>query len=329
VGIVLLTGATGFVGSHLQSRLVAAGFAVRCATRDPDRARGAHPEVEWVELDSNRSETLEPAMRGVQAAVFLIHGMGGGPGYEERESLSAKLFAAAAFRAGLERIVYLGGVEPRGVPSRHLKSRLVTGQILRSGPVPVFELRASMIIGKGSISWQIVRDLAARLPAMLLPRWLATRSQPVAVDDVVDAIVAALILPLDTAGPYDLPGPETLTAKDILFRIAALRGRRPLALSVPILTPRLSSYWLQFVTGADYQVARELVEGLSSDLVASGRDFWTLMPGHRLVSFDDAARRAMAGDEGSPARRTRLFEWAVSIVSRRSDRGPARRGSRT
>jgi uncharacterized protein YbjT (DUF2867 family) len=321
VRTVLLTGATGFVGSHTQRRLVAEGFSVRCATRDPERARRNLPELDWVLLDVNRSETIEPAMRGAEAAIYLVHGMAGGPGYEERETVSATAFAEAARRAGLERIVYLGGAAPRGVPSRHLGSRLMTGRILRAGAVPVFELRASMIVGHGSISWQIVRDLAARLPVMLLPNWLGTRSQPIAIDDVVEALTAALSLPLDAAGVHDLPGPEILTAKDILFRIAALRGSRPLTLSVPVLSPHLSSYWLKFVTGADYHVARELVDGLSSDLLASGRGFWELLPDHHLVPFDTAARRAMARDEGSPGS-THVLERVVAMVSRRTGQPP-------
>lgn len=322
MSIVLLTGATGFVGSHLLPQLVARGLSVRCGTRDPERAARETPpveKVEWVALDVNRPETIAPAMRGARAAIFLVHAMSGGPGYEEREQASASAFSDAAASAGLERIVYLGGIAPAGVPSRHLKSRLMTGERLRAGAVPTFELRASMIVGRGSISWQIVRDLAARLPAMLLPKWLETRSQPIAIDDVVHAILAALDLPIGDAGAHDLPGPETLTAKEILFRIAALRGTRPFAFSVPVLSPHLSSYWLKFVTGADYHVARELVEGLSSDIVASGKGFWTKLPGYQLTSFDDAARSAMADETGSPARKP-FLERAVAVLSRRPSR---------
>jgi uncharacterized protein YbjT (DUF2867 family) len=299
--------------------LEAAGFSVRCATRNPERARQSRPELDWVELDVNRHESIAPALLGASAAIYLVHGMTAGPGYAERESESARAFADAAATAGLERIVYLGGVAPRGQPSRHLQSRLRTGEILRAGRVPVFELRAAMIVGHGSISWQIVRDLAARLPAMLLPRWLATRSQPIGIDDVVDAIVAALGLPLDLAGVHDLPGPEILTAKEILFRIAALRGTRPVALSVPVLSPHLSSYWLKFVTGADYHVARELIEGLSSDLLAANDTFWSRLPGHRRVPFDEAARRAMAAEQASGADSQSFIERAVSLISRRAE----------
>jgi uncharacterized protein YbjT (DUF2867 family) len=176
-----------------------------------------------------------------------------------------------------------------------------------------------MIVGHGSISWQIVRDLAARLPAMLLPRWLETRSQPVAIDDVVHAIVAALELPLKEAGIHDLPGPETLTAKEILLRIAALRGTRPVTVGVPVLSPHLSSYWLKFVTGADYRVARELVDGLSSDLVAPNDGLWRLLPDHRRLSFDEAARRALLEQDRTGEHSGHLLERAVALLSKRSE----------
>ena len=312
---VLLTGATGFVGTRVCPELEAAGFSVRRATRHPATAAKGDPDAKWVELDVNRAETIGGSLRGVRSAIYLVHGMAGGPGYEERDRTAALAFRRAAADAGLERLVYLGGAAPRGRPSRHLRSRLATGEILRAGKVPVFELRASMIIGRGSVSWQIVRDLAARLPAMLLPRWLGTRSQPIGIDDVAHGIVAALKLPIEAAGVHDLPGPEILTAKEILLRIAALRGTRPITFDVPILSPRLSSYWLKFVTGADYQVARELVEGLSSDLIASGRGLWEKVPDHRLASFDEAARRALA-EEPTVRSRGKMVEQALAKISR-------------
>ena len=294
-GRILLAGATGFVGRHLLPVLVESGALVRCGTRDRSRVDAEAPQrVEWVHLDLADCGSVERAMAGCRAAVYLVHAMGGGKGYEERERIQAQNFAVAASQ--LERIVYLGGVAPSGPSSAHLQSRITTGELLRQGTAPVFELRAGMIIGEGSISWQIVRDLAARLPAMILPRWLSSRSQPVAIADVVGALAAALTLPAAMAGVYDLPGPETLSAKEILVRIARLRGKRPIMLSVPILSPRLSSYWLKLVSGADYSVARELVLGLSSDSLATQPHFWTHLPEHELMTFDEAARQAMKSE---------------------------------
>jgi uncharacterized protein YbjT (DUF2867 family) len=258
---------------------------------------------------------MKPAFDGVRSAIYLVHAMSQGPGYEARELASAGAFAEEAASAGLERIVYLGGVAPKGRPSRHLRSRIATGEALRSGKVPVFELRAAMIVGHGSTSFRIVRDLAARLPAMLLPRWLANRSQPIAIDDVAVAIRETLVLPLEASGIYALPGPEILSGVDVLLRIARLLGMRPLTLSVPVLSPRLSSYWLRFVTGADYHVARELVDGLSSDLLATGRSFWDLSTGHTLLTFDEAVQRALA-EEARPGLTQALLERAVARIAR-------------
>ena len=300
--VVLLTGATGFVGSRVRPLLVAAGYRVRCASRHPERASRSAPNnalrdpqrgTSWVKLDVSKPETLGAALDGARAAIYLVHGMAEGAGYEERERAAAVNFREEARRRGRERFVYLGGVAPSGAASHHLESRLRTGALLREGGVPVFELRAGMIVGYGSTSFKIVRDLAFRLPVMVLPRWLASESEPVAIDDVAFAVERALALPLDHAGIYDLPGPERLSAKEILVRVAALRGSHPLMVSVPFLTPRLSSYWLKLVSGADFRVARELVAGLESDLVATGRPFWELVPEHRLAPFDVAARRAV------------------------------------
>jgi uncharacterized protein YbjT (DUF2867 family) len=314
--VVLLTGATGFVGSRLAPALVRGGRRVRCATRDPARARRTHPALDWIELDLDQRHGVKPALAGVNTAFYLVHGMSQGKGYAERELEAARTFAEEAEAAGLERIVYLGGVAPRDGASRHLRSRLATGRVLKSGRVPVFELRAAMIVGDGSISFRIVRDLAARLPAMLLPRWLANRSQPIGIDDVVFALVQSLDVPIDLAGIYDLPGPEVLSGKDILLRLAELRGTRPWTLGVPVLSPRLSSYWLKFVTGADYQVARELVDGLSSDLLATQREFWELIPRHQRTSFDEAARRALADEHTPHSATSKLVEKAVARIAR-------------
>lgn len=320
---VLLTGATGFVGRNVLPALTEAGFAVRCASRRPGRAAANDDPVRWVTLDVERPETLEPALRGVRSVLYLVHGMSAGGDYERRERASAERFAEEADRAGVRRIVYLGGVAPMGTPSKHLRSRLATGEILRKGPVPTVELRAGMVIGAGSESWRIVRDLSMRLPAMLLPQWLRSRSQPIAVDDVVVALVAALRLPDEQVGCYDLPGPETLTARDILFRIARLRGMEPLAVNVPVLTPKLSSYWLRFVTRANYQVAQELVNGLTSDLISPDEGFWRLLPDHERMPFDKAATRALQDEEASVPLSGRAFEAVVRRMARHRSRKDA------
>lgn len=316
---VFLSGATGFVGSHLYPRLRGAGLEVRCGTRSVDRANRNHPDRQWVEFDVERPETLRPALEGCRTAYYLIHQMGGGEDYREREGWSALSFRRAAEDAGLERIVYLGGVAPRGRASEHLISRLETGEILRGGDVSTIELRAAMIIGPGSASWRIVRDLAARLPVMILPKWTQSRSEPVYIDDVVEALAAALTLDVEDSQWFDIPGPEALTVKEILTRTARQMGHHPGQMPVPLLTPRLSSFWLRFVTREDLGLARELVEGLRSDLLAEDDRFWDRIGHTDRVEFDEAVRR-MLRDTESASLPGRIYEWLVGKVTPDPDR---------
>lgn len=308
-GSVLLTGATGFVGRHLFAALDAAGLSVACGTRDPESARRRWPEREWVEIDLDRPHTLEPALAGRRKAFYLVHGMGGGAAsdYVEREAGAARDFAAAAARAGIERIVYLGGVAPAGEPSRHLASRLAVGEILRAGEVPTTELRAAMVVGTGGSSWRIVRDLAKRLPAMVLPSWLRNRSSPVFVDDVTIALLGAL--DFEGSGWFDLPGPEVLSHRDLLVRVAKRFGFEPRMVDVPFVTPRLSSYWIGLVSGADLDLARELVEGLTSDLLPTGESVWDRLPGRHPTPLDRAIGEAIA-DEGPEGARSQAWQSA-------------------
>jgi uncharacterized protein YbjT (DUF2867 family) len=309
---VLLTGATGFVGRHLDPILLAAGHSVRSATRRPEEAG---TDREWVRLDLQDGKGLASALEGIEVVYYLVHAMAEGVGYHEREHVAAERLVAAAADANVGRIVYLGGVEPKGPPSEHLASRLETGRILRAGSVPCLELRAGMIIGAGSASWKICRDLAARLPFMVLPRWLASRCEPVSIDDVVAALCAAAGMPAHASAVYDLPGPETLTAEEILLRIAAQRGTRPRTVHVPILTPRLSSYWLRLVSGADFSIARELVLGLGSDLVSTNPPFWERMPGYERRSLDESIRSAFE-NEGPGSAGMQVLEAVARRLSR-------------
>jgi uncharacterized protein YbjT (DUF2867 family) len=298
---VLLTGATGFVGRAVEPMLVRAGWAVRGLTRQARRARPPTSGVEWVEGNIASSADVARVLEGVSAAVYLIHEMGQGPNFEQREVDEAGRFAEAATRAGLERIVYLGGVAPSGEASPHLHSRLAVGQTLRSGPVPTIELRASMIIGHGSLSWLIVRDLVARLPVMVLPAWLRSRTEPVAIDDVVAALVAAVDLPSTGNTSFDLPGPEVLSGRQILEEAARqMHLAPPLAIEVPVLTPWLSSHWVRLVTRAEWSVAREVVVGLTHDLLARDDRFWRQIGHARRLSFAEAASRALAAEGPTP-----------------------------
>jgi uncharacterized protein YbjT (DUF2867 family) len=303
---VLVTGATGFIGRALLPVLIERGYRVVAGSRHPPTSGVDDMGVEWRACDLLRPESLPAAMADVRMAYYLVHSMGSGQArYRDLERRAALAFTMAAAHGGLERIIYLGGPAPHGRPSEHLLSRLEVGETLRAGRVPTLELRASMVIGAGGASWQIVRDLAMRLPAMVLPRWLDSRMRPVALEDVVTALVSAAEMPLQESAWFDLPGPETLSGREILERIAALRRRRIPALEVPLLTPRLSALWLKLVTRADFTLARELVMGLGEDLLPRDEAFWPLIGHTHLVPFDDAAGRALATE--SPA--DGLWPW--------------------
>ncbi len=294
---VLLTGATGFVGNAVRPALAANGWRVRCLTRDAARARRRQPALDWVEGDVGDAASSARALAGCRAAIYLVHGIGEGADYHQREVAAATTFCRAAHAAGVERIVYLGGVAPAGSGSEHLRSRLDVGEALRSGPVTTIELRASMIVGHGSLSWLIVRDLAARLPFMILPQWLKSRTQPVAIADVVIALVRALDLPVTASAAFDIPGPFTMSGKEILEETARVLGLpHPRMLAVPLLTPRLSSLWVRFVTRAKWSVAREVVVGLTDDLLARDDRFWRLIDHPNRLTFAEGARLALDGD---------------------------------
>jgi uncharacterized protein YbjT (DUF2867 family) len=296
---LLLTGATGFVGGAVRPVLAQGKWRVRCLTRDAERARRREPTLDWVQGDVADSASCAPALEGCQAALYLVHGIGEGKDYRRHEVTAAETFSKAAAAAGVERIVYLGGVAPVGAGSEHLRSRLDVGEALRAGPVKTIELRASMIVGHGSLSWLIVRDLAARLPIMVLPRWLRSRTQPVAIGDVVIALLRALDQSLATSTWFDIPGPATISGKEILEETAQVMGlRHPRMVAVPFLSPRLSSLWVRFVTRAQWSVAREVVVGLTEDLLARDDHFWQLIDHPRRLSFAEAARLALDAERG-------------------------------
>jgi len=317
---VLLTGATGFVGSAVRPALAAMGWHVRCLTRDVAQARKRQPALDWVGGDVADAASCARALDGCQAALFLVHGIGEGANYHRQEVAAATTFCHAAASAGVERIVYLGGVAPAGSGSEHLRSRLEVGEALRSGSVKTVELRASMIVGHGSLSWLIVRDLAARLPLMILPKWLKSRTQPVAIADVVIALVRALDLELPASACFDIPGPFTLSGKEILEETARVLGLpHARMIEAPLLSPRLSSLWVRFVTRAKWSVAREVVVGLTEDLLARDDGFWRLIEHPNRLTFAEGARLALDSERSqTPSRGTwGAIEHARGLRERR------------
>lgn len=323
-GRILLTGATGFVGDAVYPMLRARGWQVTCATRSPQAARIRQPDRRWVHVDVDDPRTLAPALIGHKASLYLVHGMRGAKGdYIEREALAAQRFGQAAQEAGLQRVVYLGGILPAGPVSTHLASRIEAGRALRTAFSQTVELRASMIIGAKSESWMMVRDLATRLPALVLPAWLGSKTQPIAIDDVVFALVEALALPPSRAGVYDVPGPETLSGYAILKRVAHAQGQDPYMLRVPHLAPRLTQPWVRWLTRADGRIAKELVQGLTSDIVAHGKRIWDYVPAHERLSFDEAVRRALRDERLLLSWRARVMENLLHRVTRKSDTAPS------
>ena len=288
------------MGGAVYPALVAAGWDVRCATRDGERAAAQWPSRNWVTADVADRDSTVRALEGCDSALYLVHGMATASGdFHRAEVAQAETFLRAAEDAGVRRIVYLGGVTaPSSDASAHLRSRRDVGETLRSGSVSAIELRASMIIGHGSLSWLIVRDLAARLPVMVLPRWLKSRTEPVAINDVVVAVLGALDLVVDGSEWFGVPGPEVLSGREILERTADVLGRpRPIMIEVPFLTPKLSSHWVRFVTRAEWSVAREIVVGLKEDLLADDARFWERIGHTSLQDFDEAARRTISDEK--------------------------------
>src|SRR5829696_4165962 len=265
---ILLTGATGYVGGRLLRRLEASGRHVRCLVRDGSRLGSTAVTTEVVTGDCLDEASLERALAGVHCAYYLVHSMSGGRDFEDRDRRAAANFGRAAARAGVKRIIYLGGLtDASGSLSAHLRSRAETGEILRASDVPVVEFRSSIIIGAGSLSFEMIQALVERLPIMVCPRWVATLTQPIAIDDVVAYLEASLDLPAGVRTIFEIGGPDTVSYGDIMRTYARLRGLRRWLLPVPFLTPHLSGLWLALVTPAQARVGRSLVEGLKNSTI--------------------------------------------------------------
>ncbi len=268
---ILLTGATGYVGGLLLPLLESRGHRVRCLARRPGRLRQRpHPLTEIVQGDVRDSASLSLAMAGVDVAIYLIHSMGSAGSFEDADREAAGRFGAAAAAAGARRIVYLGGLgDGRDDLSPHLRSRRETGEVLRESGVPVIELRASIVIGAGSLSFEMVRSLVERLPVMICPKWVAVKAQPIAVGDVLGYLVAAA--EDDTAGSAvcEIGGPDVVSYGDIMREYARQRGLKRLLIPVPLLTPRLSSLWLRLVTPLYASVGRWLIDGMRNQTIVT------------------------------------------------------------
>ncbi|HXG89601.1 MAG TPA: SDR family oxidoreductase [Vicinamibacterales bacterium] len=268
---VLVTGATGYIGGRLVPVLETAGVRLRCLARRPaSLAARVSSTTEVVAGDLFDPTSLDSALAGIDVAYYLVHSMGAHGDYLEKDRVAARNFGDAAQRAGVKRIVYLGGLATDDAAlSNHLKSRLETGQILRESGVPVVEFRASVVIGSGSLSFELIRALVERLPVMICPRWVSTLAQPIGIDDVLAYLAAALDLPHGDSRTFEIGGADRASYGDLMRQYARQRGLQRLMISVPFLTPRLSSLWLGLVTPVYARVGRELIAGLKNNSVVT------------------------------------------------------------
>jgi uncharacterized protein YbjT (DUF2867 family) len=320
---VLLTGATGYIGGRLLRRFEEGGRAIRCLVRQPARLGATGPATEVLQGDCLDEASLDRALAGVHSAYYLVHSMAGGPDFADLDRRAAGNFGRAAARAGVRRIIYLGGLTDEiGALSTHLKSRAETGEVLRRSGVPVIEFRASIVIGAGSLSFEMIRALVERLPVMICPRWVATLTQPVAVDDVLAYLEGALDLPEGASGIFEIGGPEVVSYGDMMREYARLRGLHRWLLPVPVLTPYLSGLWLALVTPAQAGVGRALVEGLRNATVvrsAAARETFRIEPMPIRAAFANAI------EEGAAAARNEDTRTVVVDVPPAQAFAPVRR----
>lgn len=320
---ILLTGATGYVGGRLLAELQSGGYRVRCLARRPEylapRA-GEHTEI--VAGDCLDPTSLAAACAGVDTAYYLVHSMGSGGDFSAQDRTAAGQFGAAARDAGVRRIIYLGGLGAAGPQlSAHLRSRHETGEALRASGVPVVEFRASIILGSGSLSFELIRALVERLPVMVCPRWVRTPAQPIAIEDVLAYLLAAIDLPADQCGIFEIGGADRVSYAGIMQEYARQRGLRRLMIPVPLLSPRLSSLWLGLTTPLFARIGRKLIESVENETVVTDDSAARVFP-FRPMGYRRAIERAIQNEDREYA----ATRWSDAISS--AGVTPARGGMR-
>lgn len=292
---VLLTGGTGYIGGRLIPLLEQQGLPVRCLARQPEKLRPrCQPSTEIVQGDVLDPLSLEQALRGVRTAYYLVHLMSGSANFEKDDRQAAGNFAEAARKAMVEKIIYLGGLSDDTDPnlSPHLRSRHEVGQLLRQSGAEIIEFRASVVIGNGSLSFELLKALTDRLPVMVCPRWLTTPTQPIAVDDVLAYLLAAKDSPPGESRVFEIGGTDVVSYGDILREYARQKGLRRWLISVPVLTPYLSSLWLALVTPTKFEVGRHLIEGLKNPTIVRDNKALKVFP-IRPMGIREAIQRAL------------------------------------
>lgn len=298
--LVLLTGATGYVGARLLPLLEQQPIRLRGLARNPDKLQSQVDDAtEIVSGDVLNVQSLEQALEGVQTAYYLVHLMSGSVDFQKDDRQAAINFGQAARDSGVRRIIYLGGLGDDRDPklSPHLRSRHEVGQILRDSGVETIEFRASMVIGAGSLSYELMKSLTERLPVMICPRWVSVRTQPIAIDDVLAYLIAAKDLAVNGSRIFEVGGSDVVRYLDMIREYARQRGLHRLLISVPLLTPYLSGLWLALVTPSSYEVGRHLIEGLKNPTVVLDTNALTVFP-IRPVGSREAITNALTGDQG-------------------------------
>ncbi len=319
--LILVTGVTGYVGGRLVPHLLEAGYQVRCLVRDPSRLQGRPwlDQVDVVQGDVLRPDSLPAAMQGVEVAYYLIHSMSGSADFHRRDLIAARHFGQAARDAGVQRIVYLGGLgDPEADLSQHLRSRQQTGEALQEAGVPVTEFRAAIIVGSGSVSFEMIRYLTERIPVMICPQWVFTRVQPISIRNVLEYLVSALETPESAGQVVEIGGADVLTYGDMMLGYARVRGLRRVLLPVPVLTPRLSSYWVHWMTPIPAEIARPLIEGLRNEVIVRDDLARHLFPHIQPADYQTAVESALASLEASQVETA----WSDALVSSQGDVSP-------
>ncbi|MEP6390663.1 MAG: SDR family oxidoreductase [Halioglobus sp.] len=294
--VTLVFGASGYIGSNLVPFLNERGKHVRAVSRNRAVLEGREwPNVDCVAADALDPDSLASVLDGVHTAYYLVHSMAAGDSFGELDLQAAANFRDAAAEAQVKRIIYLGGLIPENPESIHLQSRYETGEVLREGRVPVTEIRAGMIIGPGSAAFEVMRDLVNNLPVMITPRWVFSLSPPIALPDLLTYLAAVADLPSAAGKVYDAAGPELLSYAAIMRKLAHHLKRRLWIIPVPVLTPKLSSYWLRFVTSVPVNIARALIDGLKHDVLADDTALRALTP-IPLHNVDEAISEALTAD---------------------------------
>ena len=295
--LILVTGATGYIGGRLIPRLLELGYRIRCLVRNPAPLQGYswRSAVDIVVGDVLQPDTIVPAMHGVSAAYYLVHSMSAGSAFHQLDLTAAHNFGTAAQNAGVERIIFLGGLaETTSNLSEHLRSRLQTGDTLRTAGIPVTEFRAGVIVGSGSISFEMIRYLTERVPTMICPRWVYTPCQPIGIGEVVEYLATALVVPESSGRIIEIGGSEVISYGEMMMTYAEVRGLKRWMVPVPVLTPRLSSYWVNLVTPIPAAIARPLIEGLRNESTVHDPIARQLFPHIQPVGYRTSVERALA-----------------------------------